>query len=232
MAHTHTPHNRSSETSPRTHPLFPETTVFPHVHLRPIRLGSLPEREGLPSPPTAVPIGVGVITAMGNDHATGKQRQSHQDDQGLPAISIRSPNVLKHKCPPPTARFSTSTTRHQPPLANPASSIAKSAGLCKSRPVKPAGTLFHLGLIFLKYISDRFAQRHAEILAEGDGADPEDRDEYTAEGVFWVPLSGRWTVVQAAAKQTDIGCYVFRYLSKREAFYPTVIQGGLENGFL
>ena len=67
-----------------------------------------------------------------------------------------------------------------------------------------------LGLIFLKYISDRFAQRHAEILADsslagGNGADPEDRDEYTAEGVFWVPASARWPVVQAAAKQTDIG---------------------------
>ena len=62
-----------------------------------------------------------------------------------------------------------------------------------------------LGLIFLKYILDRFAQRHAKILAEGDGADPEDRDEYTAEGVFWVPASARWYVVHAAAKQTDIG---------------------------
>ena len=67
-----------------------------------------------------------------------------------------------------------------------------------------------LGLIFLKYISDRFAQRQEEILAEGslaggNGADPEDRDEYTAEGVFWVPASARWPVVQAAAKQTDIG---------------------------
>ncbi|WP_227485137.1 MULTISPECIES: type I restriction-modification system subunit M N-terminal domain-containing protein [unclassified Acidithiobacillus] len=62
-----------------------------------------------------------------------------------------------------------------------------------------------LGLIFLKYISDRFAQRHSEILGDGPGADPEDRDEYTAEGVFWVPASARWPVIQAAAKQTDIG---------------------------
>jgi type I restriction enzyme M protein len=47
-----------------------------------------------------------------------------------------------------------------------------------------------LGLIFLKYISDRIAQRHAEILNDGQGADPEDHDEYTAEGVFWVPGIG------------------------------------------
>ncbi|MBU2803803.1 SAM-dependent DNA methyltransferase [Acidithiobacillus ferridurans] len=63
-----------------------------------------------------------------------------------------------------------------------------------------------LGLIFLKYISDRFAQRHAEIIREEAGTyAAEDRDEYTAEGVFWVPLSGRWDRVQAAAKQPDIG---------------------------
>ena len=63
-----------------------------------------------------------------------------------------------------------------------------------------------LGLIFLKYISDRFAQRHAEIIREEAGTyAAEDRDEYTAEGVFWVPLSSRWDRVQAAAKQPDIG---------------------------
>ena len=44
-----------------------------------------------------------------------------------------------------------------------------------------------LGLIFLKYISDAFEERHAELQAEEVGADPEDRDEYTAEGIFWVP---------------------------------------------
>ena len=63
-----------------------------------------------------------------------------------------------------------------------------------------------LGLIFLKYISDRFAQRHEEIIREEAGTyAAEDRDEYTAEGVFWVPASSRWAVVQAAAKRPDIG---------------------------
>ncbi|EGQ64293.1 type I restriction-modification system, M subunit, partial [Acidithiobacillus sp. GGI-221] len=63
-----------------------------------------------------------------------------------------------------------------------------------------------LGLIFLKYISDRFAQRHEEIIREEAGTyAAEDRDEYTAEGVFWVPASSRWAVVQTAAKQPDIG---------------------------
>jgi len=42
-----------------------------------------------------------------------------------------------------------------------------------------------LGLIFLKYISDAYEEKHAELQKER-GADPEDRDEYTAENIFWV----------------------------------------------
>ena len=42
-----------------------------------------------------------------------------------------------------------------------------------------------LGLIFLKYISDAFEQRRAELAKERE-ADPEDRDEYLAENIFWV----------------------------------------------
>jgi len=45
-----------------------------------------------------------------------------------------------------------------------------------------------LGLIFLKYISDGFEERHQKLLAEvGEGADPEDPIEYRADNVFWVP---------------------------------------------
>jgi type I restriction enzyme M protein len=61
-----------------------------------------------------------------------------------------------------------------------------------------------LGLIFLKHISDSFEARRAELLAEA-GADPEDRDEYAANNVFWVPPSARWSHLQANAKQPSIG---------------------------
>ena len=45
-----------------------------------------------------------------------------------------------------------------------------------------------LGLIFLKYISDAFEELHSELEKERDqGADPEDRDEYLAQNIFWVP---------------------------------------------
>ena len=61
-----------------------------------------------------------------------------------------------------------------------------------------------LGLIFLKYVSDVFQERYEAIKKERN-ADPEDRDEYTAENVFWVPKDARWSRLQSSAKQTTIG---------------------------
>jgi type I restriction enzyme M protein len=65
-----------------------------------------------------------------------------------------------------------------------------------------------LGLIFLKYISDTFDEHHAKLVAgKGDykGANPEDKDEYKAENVFWVPKEARWSHLQASAKLPAIG---------------------------
>jgi type I restriction enzyme M protein len=65
-----------------------------------------------------------------------------------------------------------------------------------------------MGLIFLKYISDAFAELHAKLKeGKGDyeGADPEDKNEYVAEKVFYVPQKARWTYLQGRAKQPTIG---------------------------
>ena len=63
-----------------------------------------------------------------------------------------------------------------------------------------------LGLIFLKYISDSFEELYARLKAEeAQGADPEDRDEYKAENVFFVPQDARWIYLQSRAKQPEIG---------------------------
>ena len=63
-----------------------------------------------------------------------------------------------------------------------------------------------LGVIFLKYISDAFEERHAQLEAErSKGANPEDRDEYTGANVFWVPPKARWQHLQALAKEPTIG---------------------------
>jgi len=61
-----------------------------------------------------------------------------------------------------------------------------------------------LGLIFLKYISDAFEERRQAILLE-PGANPEDRDEYTAESIFWVPAEARWSRIREEAPHATIG---------------------------
>src|SRR4051812_112970 len=63
-----------------------------------------------------------------------------------------------------------------------------------------------LGLIFLKYISDAFEEKHAELEAEQlTGADPEDPDEYRAVNIFWVPPESRWSNLKNLAKDPRIG---------------------------
>jgi type I restriction enzyme M protein len=65
-----------------------------------------------------------------------------------------------------------------------------------------------LGLVFLKYISDSFEEMYAKLEAgEGEyaGADPEDKDEYKAENIFFVPPTSRWKFLQSHAKQPTIG---------------------------
>jgi type I restriction enzyme M protein len=76
-----------------------------------------------------------------------------------------------------------------------------------------------LGLVFLKYISDRFGVRYGEIeaaLSDPDSDDYipnsarrqsflEERDEYLSHNVFWVPAEARWEAIQAKAKLPEIG---------------------------
>lgn len=66
-----------------------------------------------------------------------------------------------------------------------------------------------LGLLFLKYISDAFEERHAALTADtAAGADPEDPDEYRATGIFWVPAEARWATLKSQARQPSIGTLV------------------------
>jgi type I restriction enzyme M protein len=76
-----------------------------------------------------------------------------------------------------------------------------------------------LGLIFLKYISDAFEERHQYLKKETANPESamyvrepqarytvtEDRDEYLARNIFWVPKEARWSLFQANAKQSTIG---------------------------
>ena len=64
-----------------------------------------------------------------------------------------------------------------------------------------------LGLIFLKYISDRFQAKYQALVDEGEGFE-EDRDEYTSENIFYVPQEARWKVIAAAAHTPEIGTVI------------------------
>ena len=80
-----------------------------------------------------------------------------------------------------------------------------------------------LGLIFLKYISDAFEERHALLESEREqGADPEDPDEYRAENIFWVPPEARWTHLKAQAKQPTIGQLVDEAMAGIERDNPAL----------
>jgi type I restriction enzyme M protein len=61
-----------------------------------------------------------------------------------------------------------------------------------------------LGLIFLKYISDSFEDRYQELVDEGEGFE-EDRDEYLAENIFFVPKEARWDFIASKAMTPEIG---------------------------
>jgi type I restriction enzyme M protein len=68
-----------------------------------------------------------------------------------------------------------------------------------------------LGLMFLKYISDSFEEMYAKLqTGEGEyaGADPEDKDEYKGENIFFVPQQARWSYLLTSARQSDIGILV------------------------
>lgn len=101
-----------------------------------------------------------------------------------------------------------------------------------------------LGLLFLKYVSDKF-DAHRERLAElvkdesSDYFMPtdeaaqmilEDRDEYTAAGVFWIPEGHRWSDLRANAKQTDIGRRIDEAMEAVEKENPS-LKGVLPKNF-
>lgn len=80
-----------------------------------------------------------------------------------------------------------------------------------------------LGLVFLKYISDAFAEKHAALEADKkSGADPEDPDEYRADSIFWVPKEARWWHLQGKAKQPTIGKLLDEAMAAIERDNPTL----------
>ena len=61
-----------------------------------------------------------------------------------------------------------------------------------------------LGLVFIKYISETFNELYEKLDAD-EYSDPEERDEYLAENVFYVPAVARWSHIHNNAKLPSIG---------------------------
>ncbi len=61
-----------------------------------------------------------------------------------------------------------------------------------------------IGLIFLRYVSTAFEKRYKELVEENDGFE-NDRDEYLADNIFYVPENARWNVIASAAHTPEIG---------------------------
>jgi len=96
-----------------------------------------------------------------------------------------------------------------------------------------------LGVVFLKYVDDAFAERRTQLAQEleadgitGEAAEEllESRDEYTAQGVFWVPPEARWEYLQARAKQPEIGKMIDSAMDAVEIENPS-LRGVLPKNF-
>lgn len=86
-----------------------------------------------------------------------------------------------------------------------------------------------LGLIFLKYISDKFETKFDELIIEGEGFE-EDRDEYEAENIFWVPKEARWGYIRDNAKDIKIGQFIDDAMILIEKENPT-LRGVLDKRY-
>lgn len=146
---------------------------------------------------------------------------------GTPAEKAKAPEKAPAKAsePPPSPRRAAKSTK--------ASSAGSAAVLGFEEKLWEAadtlrgsmdpGEYKHvvLGLLFLKYISDAFELRYA-TLAATKNADPEDKDEYTAENVFWVPKAARWSELQKAAKKPEIGTLIDKAMEAIEKENPAL----------
>ncbi|WBL15229.1 class I SAM-dependent DNA methyltransferase [Sutcliffiella sp. NC1] len=86
-----------------------------------------------------------------------------------------------------------------------------------------------LGLLFLKYVSDSFEEKFLELETD-EYADPEDKDEYLAENIFWVPKEARWSFIKDNAKKPEIGQIIDKAMIAIEKENPS-LQGVLPKDY-
>ena len=79
-----------------------------------------------------------------------------------------------------------------------------------------------LGLLFLKYVSDAFEEKYLE-LKEDEWAEEEDRDEYVADNIFFVPQEARWSFIKDNAKKPEIGQFIDAAMVAIEKENPSLV---------
>ena len=101
----------------------------------------------------------------------------------------------------------------------------------KMRGSMDAGEYKHiaLGLLFLRYVSVAFQRLHDKLAAD-EYSDPEDRDEYLAENIFWVPEKARWSFISKNFKNPEVGVMIDNAMREIEAENPT-LKGALPKVF-
>jgi type I restriction enzyme M protein len=87
-----------------------------------------------------------------------------------------------------------------------------------------------LSLIFLKFVSDKFEARQAELIADGQEAYVDMVEFYTMNNVFYLPKKSRWSYIQAQAKQDDIAVKIDTALHSVEKNNPT-LRGALPDNY-
>lgn len=79
-----------------------------------------------------------------------------------------------------------------------------------------------LGLLFLKYVSDAFEEKYKELKID-EWADEEDRDEYLADNIFFVPQEARWSFIKNNAKKPEIGQFIDAAMVAIEKENPSLV---------
>jgi type I restriction enzyme M protein len=87
-----------------------------------------------------------------------------------------------------------------------------------------------LGLIFLKFVSDKFEERREQLIAEGKEAFVDMVEFYTMENVFYLPEVSRWSYIKQHAKQDDIALKIDTALATIEKNNPS-LKGALPDNY-
>ncbi|MFW5983213.1 MAG: N-6 DNA methylase [bacterium] len=87
-----------------------------------------------------------------------------------------------------------------------------------------------LGLIFLKFASDKFEERRKELISEGKEKYLEMKEFYNMKNVFFLPEEARWSFIIKNAKQADIALKIDTALHTVEKNNPA-LKGALPDNY-